>query len=456
MRSHYINKTTRRISWLTGFIVLLIVGIFMPVTVKASNPLTVALGTATAKVQGEKFVVNLELTNVAANLPRGINNSGFTIQYNNSAFELVSVARGSLILNPIDMAVSPSTSAEIMKNNGNIVLLHNDDSSGRRPISSDGIYAVLTFKSKSGAAAGSYPLTFKAGSSSIGQMNTAGTYPEDFDMASVVLNEGTIIIPGASQTNSQSVSSTASSSTPVASQSSTETVSASSSAATPQAAESGPVNSNNPTAAGSSAVTPRAAEPGLVITNNPTVAGIANAKMLNDIGRHWAQNYIQSLVALGILNGYPDASFKPDKTISRAEFANIITAALKLPDTETQTAFKDWGNTAAWARSGIASAAKAGIINGFADGTFQPDQAISRSQIAVIIIKALQKEVSIRGQTNFSDNAEIPSWALPYVQEAVKSGLVTGKGDNQFKPNDPATRAEAACILAKMLEQMKP
>jgi len=271
-----------------------------------------------------------------------------------------------------------------------------------------------------------------------------------------VLNEGTIIIPGASQTNSQSVSSTASSSTPVASQSSTETVSASSSAATPQAAESGPVNSNNPTAAGSSAVTPRAAEPGLVITNNPTVAGIANAKMLNDIGRHWAQNYIQSLVALGILNGYPDASFKPDKTISRAEFANIITAALKLPDTETQTAFKDWGNTAAWALSGIASAAKAGIINGFADGTFQPDQAISRSQIAVIIIKALQKEVSIRGQTNFSDNAEIPSWALPYVQEAVKSGLVTGKGDNQFKPNDPATRAEAACILAKMLEQMKP
>jgi hypothetical protein len=72
------------------------------------------------------------------------------------------------------------------------VLLHSDDTVGLRSITSDGTYAVLTFKAKAGAAVGTYPLTFKAGASSMGQINTAGTYADDVNMATVVLNAGAI------------------------------------------------------------------------------------------------------------------------------------------------------------------------------------------------------------------------------------------------------------------------
>jgi hypothetical protein len=104
-----------------------------------------------------------------------------------------------------------------------------------------------------------------------------------------------------------------------------------------------------------------------------TATGTAKARLLNDINQHRAQSYIEPLVTAGIFNGYPDSSFKPDNSISRAEFVHIITLALNLPAAEAHTAFKDWDNTEPWTRAGIDAAVQADIINGFDDGIFRPE-----------------------------------------------------------------------------------
>jgi hypothetical protein len=402
-------------------LILIMLCSFIPLTATAANPLTVSIGSAAATAGGTNAVVNVTLVNVSANLPRGINNSGFTIHYNNTVLDIVSVARGSLLTNAVDMAINPGSSAEISTNNGKIVLLHNDDSAGQRPITSDGIYAVLTFKAKSGAAPGNYPLTFQAGASSIGQMNTAGTFPEDFNMATVALNEGTITIPGVSSSDPLTVS-------------------------------TGTINTSTSTTISQPSLNPASASPATQTVSTVNAVAIANTRALNDIGQHWAKTYIEPLVASGIVNGYPDATFKPDNTITRAEFTNIITRALNLPSAESSVNFKDWNTTPEWARCGIAAAFNAGIINGDANGTFQPEQPISRSEMAVIIVRAMKTEVSNGGQTIFNDHAHIPDWALPYVQEAVKLKIITGNPDNRFLPDNNATRAEAATIIVKMIE----
>jgi len=186
-------------------------------------------------------------------------------------------------------------------------------------------------------------------------------------------------------------------------------------------------------------------------TGSVTPAVSPGTPKLNDIGQHWAKSYVERLVTSGVLSGYPDATFKPDNTITRAEFARVIYLALKLPTSDT-TDFKDWTGTAAWARTGIAAAVKAGIINGYDDGTFRPDQPISRAEMAVIIMRAKNTGASSGNAVSFSDSNQIPAWALPYVQEAVQLKIITGKDNNQFKPNDQATRAEAACMLCRLLD----
>lgn len=186
--------------------------------------------------------------------------------------------------------------------------------------------------------------------------------------------------------------------------------------------------------------------------NPVTPAASTGTPVLNDIGQHWAKSYVERLVTSGVLSGYPDATFKPDNTVTRAEFARVIYLALKLPASDAGADFKDWTGTAAWARIGIAAAVKAGIINGYDDGTFRPDQPISRAEMAVIIMRAKNTGANSKTEVSFSDSKQIPAWALPYVQEAVQLKIITGKDNNQFKPNDQATRAEAACMLCRLLD----
>ena len=156
-----------------------------------------------------------------------------------------------------------------------------------------------------------------------------------------------------------------------------------------------------------------------------------------------------------VINGYADGTFKPEKNISRAEFAKVIALALSLPLTdEPELNFADQKEIPAWSRPYIAAAVQAGIINGYEDKTFRASANITRAEIAVMIVRAMQEQAPAGAQLNFTDAATIPAWAAPYIKVAADAGIITGKPNRSFAPSENATRAEAATMTAKMLSSL--
>lgn len=168
---------------------------------------------------------------------------------------------------------------------------------------------------------------------------------------------------------------------------------------------------------------------------------------LIDIAGHWARDNINELVATGAVGGYPDSSFKPDRTITRAEFATILVKAFKIESGEG----KIFGDTAShWARESIAAAAAAGVVNGYPDNTFKPDSQITREQMAVMTAKAAHLE-QISPDTTFVDSQNISPWAREAIAMVVKAGIATGYPNHTFQPKGKATRAEAVTMIVKAL-----
>ncbi len=179
---------------------------------------------------------------------------------------------------------------------------------------------------------------------------------------------------------------------------------------------------------------------------NPTIN-------FSDISEHWSEAGIKLAVSSGIVTGYPDGTFKPDHTVTRAEFAVMLMNSLK-PNLDGETLiFTDSTKVGAWAQRAVAQAVQAGIIKGYADGSFRPDAVITRAEMAAMIAGAMGQPVDADAVTDFSDDKDIPAWAKGSVAYAKQIGIVQGKGANQFAPQDHATRAEAVTILLSMLTQ---
>ncbi|MFD2408997.1 InlB B-repeat-containing protein [Paenibacillus rhizoplanae] len=174
----------------------------------------------------------------------------------------------------------------------------------------------------------------------------------------------------------------------------------------------------------------------------------------SDISAHWAKASINQAVSSGIVTGYQDSTFKPDKTVTRAEFAVMLMNALKTQGAGAALTFTDTAKIGSWAQIAVAQAVQAGIINGYEDGTFRPAGEITRAEMAVIIAGALGKysEANVTA-TSFADDKDIPAWAKAAVAYVKQTSIVQGKGDNKFAPEDHATRAEAVTVLLNMLAQ---
>jgi len=175
---------------------------------------------------------------------------------------------------------------------------------------------------------------------------------------------------------------------------------------------------------------------------------------LSDIGGHWAQASIEKAVAAGIAAGYADGTFKPNQILTRAEFAVMLVNALKAPSAGAELTFTDSERIGKWAADQVSQAVKAGIITGYADGTFRPDAPITRAELAVMIAKAKKYELSADASSGigFSDDAAIPKWAAAGIKAAKEHGLLAGRSDGRFDSNATATRSEAVAILVKLLQ----
>jgi len=174
-------------------------------------------------------------------------------------------------------------------------------------------------------------------------------------------------------------------------------------------------------------------------------------KGFSDIAGHWALSYLKQAAEQGIVSGYPDGTFKPNNPITRAEFIVMLMNAAKAEGEGAALTFTDNEKIGAWSRRAVEKAVKAGIVTGYGDGSFRPDARITRAEMATMVARALGLTVGKDDISGFADDSEIPQWAKGAVEALRIQGILKGRGDNRFVPNDTAQRAEAVVMLLRML-----
>ena len=167
--------------------------------------------------------------------------------------------------------------------------------------------------------------------------------------------------------------------------------------------------------------------------------------MPNDIGGHWAQSTITQWTSKGYISGYPDGTFKPDNSITRAEFVVLVNKAMGYTK-KGNAYFKDLSSSH-WAYNEIMKGVSAGYISGDASGTFRPDDPVSRQEAAVMISKILDLGKNPAAAAKFVDYRFIPAWSVGYVGSVTESGIMSGYPDGNFKADRVLTRAEAVVSL---------
>ncbi|KAB8138115.1 hypothetical protein F9U64_06635 [Gracilibacillus oryzae] len=167
-----------------------------------------------------------------------------------------------------------------------------------------------------------------------------------------------------------------------------------------------------------------------------------------DIDGHWAEAKIGRAVELGMIQGYGDGTFRADNKVSRDEFA-VMLQAIQQYDTNPGNVElpADYNSIGPWARDAVIALMGEGILSGYDDGTFRPEQSLRRNELATILAATLDLDVSEWIEPDYKDAEDIPAWAAPSIGAASDAGLLHGRDGGYFMPNETTTRAEAVQVL---------
>jgi hypothetical protein len=188
-------------------------------------------------------------------------------------------------------------------------------------------------------------------------------------------------------------------------------------------------------------------------------AVIENKVTFNDLDkvRSWAGRQIEVIGAKGIVQGKREGYYYPQDKVTRAEFAKMLVRALELENRKAKAGFIDVKQDS-WAAPFVAAAAEAGIIQGVGGNRFQPDAAITRAEMATMIARALKLTGGLQDPADidqilsaFNDSGSIHPTLREGVALAANEGIVVGF-NGKFRPNDNATRAEAAVMIYRLLQ----
>lgn len=171
---------------------------------------------------------------------------------------------------------------------------------------------------------------------------------------------------------------------------------------------------------------------------------------IKDIQGHWAESSIKYLLKEGILKGYNDSTFRPEDYIDRSSAAVILAKVLGLETGECKKEFAD--QIPQWAKGYIMALRQAGIIDGFEDNTFKGHKKMTREEMVVMIMKALEYPNVEFKNTLFKDNDKIGKWARAYVEKASQLKLIKGYEDESFRPDNMAKRGEFVEIIGKTMK----
>ncbi len=189
---------------------------------------------------------------------------------------------------------------------------------------------------------------------------------------------------------------------------------------------------------------------------NPEDPSTDVSEIFTDVpANHWAQAAIQYVYDNGLMTGVSDTAFAPEATTTRAMIVAMLARLENVTSAEsagfTDVAADDWYATA------VNWAASEGIVGGFGDDTFAPNDPITREQLAAMLMKYAQykgQDTTARADlSHYSDAENISSWANDVLSWAVAEGLLTGVTDDTIAPQVHATRAQVAAILQRFLSE---
>ncbi len=170
-------------------------------------------------------------------------------------------------------------------------------------------------------------------------------------------------------------------------------------------------------------------------------------------GVEWALEAITELYGRKVINGKSFNAFDPSSPVTRAEFVKMTVLAFELTSGSESAGFTDVDESA-WYAPYVKIASSLGIVSGMGDGSFKPDEFITREQSAVILCK-LGDYAGFEfneSKTVFSDENAISEWAKDSVKKLHGSGIINGRENNVFAPSDNITRAESAKLIYEMTQ----
>ena len=173
----------------------------------------------------------------------------------------------------------------------------------------------------------------------------------------------------------------------------------------------------------------------------------------SDVEEHWAKNSIDSFSKIGVVKGYEDDSFRPDDCMTRAELITVINRLLK--NQEESTKFIPDNNSKDWYYSEIRKAVASGIVKGDPDGSIRPDDFITREEAAMLLYRAFMGDSTGNVKINLYDDVEdISEWARDVMSVFVKESYINGYADNTIRPKNNITRAEVVTILDRIFGEI--
>ncbi|CAI6086650.1 hypothetical protein COHCIP112018_05112 [Cohnella sp. JJ-181] len=193
---------------------------------------------------------------------------------------------------------------------------------------------------------------------------------------------------------------------------------------------------------------------------NSVYSVIYNLKTFADIAGHWARASIEDMASRLVVNGGADDKYLPDEAITRAEFAAMMVRALGLHAADEPASFSDVA-ASDWYAGAVSIASAYGLLQGYPDGTFGPSRSISRQEAMSIAARAMKiagldtaiaSDQRSRWLAAFGDAGQVGEWAKEAAALNVKHGVIGGNA-GLIRPQAPITRAETAAVVQRLLRQ---
>jgi len=185
-----------------------------------------------------------------------------------------------------------------------------------------------------------------------------------------------------------------------------------------------------------------------ITAEEATKPTVPHSSLYDDIDSHWARNYIESVSYLGLFNGVSEKMFGPDRTMTRAMVITVLGRLDEVEKTGRTTAFEDVPK-GSYYEEYVAWGLENNIVSGTSDKKFSPNKEITREEMAVMManyVKYKKYEYELN-ELYFSDVDNISSWAVESVKILNDLGIMQGNADGSYNPKKVATRAEIATVF---------